>query len=58
MWISNSDIAGVFYVFANTDPSKVKNFIYSLHICIIIIIYKFRHFYILANYYSRYLLST
>lgn len=27
MWISNSDIAGVFYVFANTDPSKVKSFI-------------------------------
>uniref|UniRef100_A0A2S2PHZ4 Short/branched chain specific acyl-CoA dehydrogenase, mitochondrial n=1 Tax=Schizaphis graminum TaxID=13262 RepID=A0A2S2PHZ4_SCHGA len=24
MWISNSDIAGIFYVFANTDPSKVK----------------------------------
>ncbi|XP_025194460.1 short/branched chain specific acyl-CoA dehydrogenase, mitochondrial [Melanaphis sacchari] len=22
MWISNSDIAGIFYVFANTDPSK------------------------------------
>lgn len=25
MWISNSDIAGIFYVFANTDPSQVKN---------------------------------
>lgn len=26
MWISNSDIAGIFYVFANVDPSQVKNF--------------------------------
>jgi alkylation response protein AidB-like acyl-CoA dehydrogenase len=24
MWISNSDIAGIFYVFANVDISKVK----------------------------------
>lgn len=29
MWISNSDIAGIFYVFANADPSKVTiNFIH------------------------------
>jgi len=25
MWISNSDIAGIFYVFANIDPSQVND---------------------------------
>lgn len=32
MWISNSDIAGVFLVFANANSSAVSNFLYKREI--------------------------
>jgi len=32
MWISNSDIAGIFYVFANADPSQVTSFFVKIRI--------------------------
>jgi len=59
MWISNSDIAGIFYVFANTDLSKVK--IYTLELIIIYlynhykyVIYKGRYVLQCANYLNYY----
>lgn len=33
MWISNSDIAGVFLVFANANPSAVNKFLYAICMC-------------------------